>query len=176
MTEGIWIGHLFLRPEGAAAASDSDVVTVDLQGHEVDVASLLALRLLSPLAALPEAQRTGLRVLLAGQSSELLATSCHALGCAAVRHWLQDEITAEMTFHRVLYGCAGKQPDLSELSPLIAHLRQEGQLGLFDLPTDSLPQVQSELAEHGFSVRAAGTEKHLGFLAGSIENPKQFNA
>ncbi len=176
MAEGTWIGHLYLRPEGAAAASDSDVVTVDLQGLAVDAASLLGLRLLSPLAALPAAQRTGLRILIAGESSELIAKSCRALGCAVVRHWLQDEVSPDATFHRVLFGCAGDSPDLSVLTPLIAHLRQEGQLGLFDLPAESLARVQNELAEHGFSVRAAGTEQLLGFLAGSIENPKQFSA
>jgi hypothetical protein len=176
MADGTWIGHLFLRPEGAAAAINSDVVTVDLNDLEVDTASLLALRLLSPLAALPAARRTGLRVLLAGQTSELLANSCRALGCAMVRHWLQGEVSADTSFHRVLYGCGGNDPDLSELSPLIAHLRQDGQLGLFDLPAASLPRVQNELAEHGFSVRAAGTEQMFGFLAGSIENPKQFSA
>lgn len=176
MAEGTWVGHLYLRPAGAVAASDSDVVTVDLHGLEVDAASLLALRLLSPLAALPAARRTGLRVLLAGHCPELIASTCQALGCAVVRHWQQDEIAADASFHRVIYGCVGNEPALPDLTPLIAHLRHEGQLGLFELPAASLPRVQTELAEHGFSVRAAGTEQMLGFLAGSIENPQQFNA
>jgi hypothetical protein len=176
MAKGTWIGHLYLRPAGAAAASDSDVVTVDLHGLELDAASLLALRLLSPLAALPAARRTGLRLLLAGPISELLTTSCQALGCAVVRHWHRDEIAADASFHRVIYACAGAEPALSALTPLIAHLRHEGQLGLFDLPAASLPRVQAELAEHGFSVRAAGTEQMSGFLAGSIENPQLFSA
>jgi len=176
MAEGTWIGHLYLRPAGAVAASDSDVVTVDLDGLELDAATLLALRLLSPLAALPAAHRAGLRILLAGQSSPLLAESCRALGCAVIRNWQQDEIAEDTTFHRVLYGCAGEEPALSALSPLIARLRQEGQLGLYELPAASLPRVQDELAEHGFSLRAAGTEKMFGFLAGSIENPQQFSA
>jgi hypothetical protein len=176
MAEGTWIGHLYLRPAGAVAASDSDVVTIDLHGLEVDAASLLALRLLSPLAALPAARRTGLRLLLAGHCTELLAMSCRALGCAVIQDWQQDKIAADATFHRVIYGCAGKEPALSELSPCIARLRQEGQLGLFELPAASLPRIHGELAEHGFSVRAAGTEQMFGFLAGSIENPQQFSA
>lgn len=177
MAKGTWIGHLYLRPAGAAAAVDSDVVTVDLpEGAEVDATNLLALRLLSPLAALPAARRTGLRILLAGQSTQLLASSCQALGCAAIRHWQHDEIAAELRFHRVIYGCGGKEPGLQELAALIPHLRQDGQLGLFELPAAALPRLQTELAEHGFSVRAAGTEQMLGFLAGSIENPQQFSA
>ena len=36
--------------------------------------------------------------------------------------------------------------------------------------------LQRELAEHGFSLRAAGTDSDLGFLAGSIENPDQFKS
>lgn len=176
MAEGIWIGHLYLRPPGAAAAKDHDVVTVEIPEPRIDAPCLLALRFLSPLAALPAARRAELRMLLTGDCSELVAASCHALGCASVRHWEKETIEADATFHRVLFSCQGKEPRVEDFAPLVKHLRQEGQLGLFDLPAATLPQLQNELAEHGFSLRAAGTEAMAGFLAGSIENPQQFSA
>lgn len=173
-TEGIWLGHLYLRPPGAPPAQARDVVEVAVQSeHDLD-RGLLALRLLAPLAALPASQRTGLKVRLAGSHVELAKIACEALDCDRV---VMEQNSADQTtgeFHRVLFGCDEELPSVDQLRPLIASLREDGQLGIFNLPAARIVEMQKSLASTGFAVRAAGTDGAFGFLAGRVESPAQF--
>lgn len=172
--EGISVGHLYLRPPGAAPARQADQITVPLDAEPADGEGLLALRLLSPIAALPAALRGAMHILVAGSGSALPLRAAEAMGCDEVRLWGRDPVDDGMLFHRVLYGCEGGVPELDELRPLIALLGEEGQIGLYDLPANQVPALQKSLARHGFSLRAAGTQDLRGYLAGSVENPASF--
>ena len=172
----IWIGHLYLRPADAPEAGDADAVTISWDGAPLTPAALLATRMLSPLAALPAARRAELRVLLAGEELAWPRVTCEALGCASVRDASSLEESEVPSFHRVLLVVNGTRPSWEELQPLVGMLRHEGQLGVIGVPAAELSPLQRELAEHGFSLRAAGTDSDLGFLAGSIENPDQFKS
>lgn len=174
--EPAWIGHLYLQPADAPAAADDDAITIAWDGKALAPRSLLALRMLSPLAALPLAERAKLRVLLAGEVIAGASEACKAIGCAKVQEGVSSSAALQANYHRVLIGCGSARPSWVELQPLVAQLRQEGQLGVIGLPAKELPELQRELSEHGFSLRAAGTEASLGFLAGSIENPDQFKS
>ena len=172
----IWIGHLSLRPADAPPVEDADAVTLAWDGAPLTPTAALSLRMLSPLAALPAARRAELRVLLAGGNVDWARKACEAIGCASVRDAAEVDASEEANFHRVLFLRAGGSPDWNELQPLVARLSHEGQLGLIGMPATELSTLQRELAEHGFSLRAAGTDSDLGFLAGSIENPDQFKS
>lgn len=172
----LWIGHLYLRPADAPEAEDADAVTIAWDGAPLTPPALLAMRMLSPLAALPVARRAELRVLLAGEELDWPRVTCEALGCASVRDATAVETAQIPSFHRVLLVRNGSRPSWDELQPLVGLLRHEGQLGVVGVPAKDLPELQRELAEHGFSLRAAGTDADLGFLAGSIENPDQFKS
>jgi len=175
-TKGVWIGHLYLRPPGADAAQARDVVQVQLEeGHDLGP-GMLALRLLAPLAALPAARRTEMHVLLAGGDLELALVTCQALSCDEVHTWDGGEDMPVQRFHRVLFGCKGRVPNLDELKPLIARLREDGQLGLFNLPAKQIIEAQKSLAKAGFALRAAGSEGDYGYLAGRVESPAQFQS
>lgn len=172
----LWIGHLYLRPTDAPDVDDVDTVTIAWDGAPLTPQALLAMRMLSPLAALPMARRAELHVLLAGEELEWPRITCERLGCASVRNATAVEGSQIPSFHRVLLVRNGSRPKWDELQPLVGLLRHEGQLGIVGVPTKDLPELQRELAEHGFSLRAAGTDSGLGFLAGSIENPDQFKS
>ncbi|MCH2100654.1 MAG: hypothetical protein MK209_01835 [Planctomycetes bacterium] len=172
--EPAWVGHLYLQPSGAPVAEDADAVTLHWDGTPLHPSALLTLRMLSPLAALPIAKRTEMRVLLAGEEIDWAHAACEAIGCSVTHHASTVNASEAPTFHRVLLVLAGKRPNWEELRPLIGQLRHEGQIGVIGVPSTDLFKLQRELTEHGFSLRAAGTNSDLGFLAGSIENPDQF--
>ncbi|MAW60019.1 MAG: hypothetical protein CMJ94_04185 [Planctomycetes bacterium] len=174
--EPAWIGHLYLRPPGAPAATDVDSVALAWDGEEVAAVDQLALRILSPIAAMPTARRAEFRVMLAGSHRDWARETCQALGCASVIEWNGEQPASDPRYHRVLYGCEGATPSWEDLAPLVGLLREEGQLAVYGVPAAELPGLQSAFAEHGFSLRAAGTERDLGFLAGSVENPVQFKS
>ena len=172
----IWIGHLYLRPAEAPPAEDADAVTLPWDGAPLTPSAVLALRMLSPLAALPAARRAELRVLLSGDELDWPRAACKAIGCASVHDAAAAEESLDSEFHRVLVVRSGASPSWTELQPLVGRLNHEGQLGVVGVPAAELSDLQRSLAEHGFSLRAAGTDSDLGFLAGSIENPDQFKS
>ena len=172
--KGVWIGHLYLRPPGAEAAGRVDQVTVELEGAVPDTEGLLSLRALAPLASLPESDRRHLRVLLAGERSELTALTVRSLKVEKLSLWEKEPIEEDERFHRILFGCEGKTPDKGQLKPLVARLRQDGELLLFDLPAEDVVPLHQRLAKDGFALRSAGSEGRFGYLSGSVEAPSRF--
>lgn len=172
--EGIWVGHLYLHPQGTPPDGHDDAVVVPWEGEAPSARCRLGLRFLAPLAALPTAERMALKVLLAGEDREAMRLASTAIGAATA--WADDaSAPSPAHFQRVLLGVDQRVPALTELASLVPQLRQDGQLGVFGLPADGLMQLASALGEHGFSVRAAGVEDKVGFLAGSFEAPDQFS-
>ena len=164
---------------------DSNQVVIDLVGHQdklnpwIQRGALLALRALAPYAPLTREERGPVNMVAAGACSDFAAIVGTHLGFGVVKilgNENADVDSMRQSFHRALFGCAGRVPKKDELLSLLSLLRHDGQLCLFGLPIAQITSVQRALSNSGFSTRAAGVEDEFGFISGSIENLAHFRA
>ncbi len=172
---GTAIGHLLVIAGDSPLECPENCVAVDLRPmldqlnqFQAD-GTLLALRLLVPMAPLPAEALKAFDLLAAGKGAEFAAHCASQVGVKRVV--LHDGDSSE-GFQRAFYGCGGKVPLVEELLPVLEQLRPEGHWGLFGLPTEHLPAVQNTLSDCGFSMRSAGVDGEFSFLSGSMESLK----
>lgn len=193
---GMRVGHLQLLTQAESSAGndpsspirsnhDSSLISINLVDHLdkldkwIQQGALLALRVLVPCTPLTLEERNSVDMVAAGAGSEFAAIVGTHLGFGEIKtlgDGSADVDSRRATFHRALFGCAGKVPKKEELLALLSLLRHDGQLSLFGLPIAQITSVQRALSNSGFSTRAAGAEGELGFLSGSIENLAHFRA
>ena len=185
------------------ADGETLVLALDSAGEPAlswrEAGGTLGVHALIPVAGLEAAKRRRHALIAAGGGAAVPALAGAALGLEQVTVVLQapdraafesavaaiahphlsvlDHLTdapADPRYHLAMWGCRGAVPDLADCRGLVQRLKPEGQLVLFGLPKESLDDMFEELARRSWSLRAAGIQDGLAFLAGAVETPGRF--